>query len=38
MDVHKDSVMIAGLPEGEREPTLVNRLSHDPRCLIGTRA
>ena len=31
MDVHKDSVMIAVLPEEEREPTLVKRLSHDPR-------
>ena len=33
MDVHKDSVMIAVLPEGAREPTLVKRLSHDPRGL-----
>ena len=33
MDVHKDSVMIAVLPEGEREPTLVKRLSHDPRGI-----
>ena len=33
MDVHKDSVMIAVLPEGVREPTLVKRLSHDPRGL-----
>ena len=33
MDVHKDSVMIAVLPEGEREPALVKRLSHDPRGL-----
>ena len=33
MDVHKDSVMIAVLPEGVREPTLVRRLSHDPRGL-----
>ena len=33
MDVHKDSVVIAVLPEGEREPTLVKRLSHDPRGL-----
>ena len=29
MDVHKDSVMIAVLPEGVREPTLVRRLSHE---------
>ena len=33
MDVHKDSVMIAVLAEGAREPTLVKRLSHDPRGL-----
>ena len=33
MDVHKDSVMIAVLPEGVREPTQVKRLSHDPRGL-----
>ena len=33
MDVHKDSVMIAVLPERAREPTLVKRLSHDPRGL-----
>lgn len=33
MDVHKDSVPIAVLPVGEREPTLVRRLSHDPRVL-----
>ena len=33
MDVHKDTVMIAVLPEGEREPTLVKRLSHDPRGI-----
>ena len=33
MDVHKDSVMIAVLPEGAREPTLVRRLSHDPRGI-----
>ena len=33
MDVHKDSVMIAMLPEGAREPTLVKRLSHDPRGI-----
>ena len=33
MDVHKDSVMIAVLPEGAREPTLVHRtelLSRQP--------
>ncbi len=30
MDVHKDTVTIAVLPEGAREPTLVKRLSHDP--------
>ena len=33
MDVHKDSVMIAVLPEGVREPTLARRLSHDPRGI-----
>jgi transposase len=33
MDVHKDTVMIAVLPEGAREPTLVKRMSHDPRGL-----
>ncbi len=33
MDVHKDSVMIAVLPEGAREPTLVRRLSHERRKL-----
>ena len=33
MDVHKDSVMIAVLPEGARGPTVVKRLSHDPRGL-----
>ena len=33
MDVHKDSVMIAVVPEGAREPTLVKRLSHDPRGI-----
>ena len=31
MDVHKDSVMIAVLREGERDPLLVKRLSHEPR-------
>ena len=29
MDVHKDSVMIAVLPDGVGEPTMVKRLSHD---------
>ena len=33
MDVHKDSVMMAVLPEGARKPTLVKRLSHDPRGI-----
>ena len=33
MDVHKDSVMVAVLPEGVRGPTVVKRLSHDPRGL-----
>ena len=33
MDVHKDSVMIAVFPEGVREPTVVKRLSHNPRGL-----
>ena len=33
MDVHKDSVMIAVLPERAPAPTLVKRLSHDPRGL-----
>ena len=33
MDVHKDSVMIAVLPEGARGPTVVKRLSHNPRGL-----
>ena len=33
MDVHKDSVMIAVLPAGVAEPTLVKRLSHDPRGI-----
>ena len=31
MDVHKDTVMVAVLPAGAREPTVVKRLSHDPR-------
>ena len=34
MDVHKDTVMMAVLPEGAREPTLVKQLSHDPRGTI----
>ena len=33
MDVHKDSVMVAVLPEGAREATLVKRMSYDPRGL-----
>ena len=33
MDVHKESVTVAGLVEGERGPALVKRLSHDPRRL-----
>ena len=33
MDVHKDTVMIAVLPEGLREASLVKRLSHDRRGL-----
>ncbi len=33
MDVHKDSVMIAVLPEGVREASLVKRLSPDPRGI-----
>ena len=33
MDVHKDSVMIAVLPAGVAEPTLVKRLSHEPRGI-----
>ena len=33
MDVHKDTVMIAVLPERAREPTMVKRLSHDPRGI-----
>ena len=32
MDVHKDTV-IGVLPAGAREPTLVKRLSHDPRGI-----
>ena len=37
MDAHKDSVMIAVLPQEEREPTLVKRLSHDMRELRWLR-
>jgi transposase len=33
MDVHKDSVMIAVLPEHAKEPTRVERLCNDPRRL-----
>ncbi len=33
MDVHKDSVMIAVLPEQAKEPTRVERLPNDPRRL-----
>ena len=33
MDVHKDSVVIAVLPEGVREPTLGKRFSQGPRGL-----
>ena len=33
MDVHKDTVVIAVLPEGAREPTLVKRMSHHPRGI-----
>ena len=33
IDVHKDSVMIAVLPEGARVPTLVKRMSHHPRGI-----
>ena len=33
MDVHKDTVMMAVLSEGAREPSLVRRLSHEPRKL-----
>ena len=33
MDVHKDTVMVAVLPEGARESTLVKRLSHDPQGI-----
>jgi transposase len=33
MDVHKDSVMVALLPESSREPTIVKRLPNEPRKL-----
>ena len=33
MDVHKDTVMIAVLPEAAREPTLVKQSPHDPKRL-----
>ena len=33
MDVHKDTVVIALLPDDAREPTVVKQLSHDPRGL-----
>ena len=33
MDVHKDSVTIAVLPEGAREPTVVKRLANEDRRL-----
>jgi transposase len=33
MDVHKDSVMIAVLPEPAKEPTRVERVCNDPRRL-----
>lgn len=33
MDVHKDSVMIAVLPEHAKEPTRVERIGNDPRRL-----
>lgn len=33
MDVHKDSVMVAVLPEGAREPTVVKRLPNEDRRL-----
>ena len=35
MDMHKDTVTIAVLPEGIQEPTLVKRTSHDPRGLTS---
>jgi transposase len=33
MDVHKDTVMVAVLPEGASEPTEVRRVANDPRKL-----
>jgi len=33
MDVHKDSVMVAVLPESSPEPTVVKRLPNEPRKL-----
>lgn len=33
MDVHKDSVMVAVLPESSREPTVVKRLPNEARKL-----
>ena len=33
MDVHKDSVMVAVLPAGAAEPTLVKRLPNEARKL-----
>ena len=33
MDVHKDSVMMAVLPEGASEPTVVKRLPNEERKL-----
>jgi hypothetical protein len=33
VDVHKDSVMIAVLPEHAKEPTRVERVCNDPRRL-----
>lgn len=33
MEVHKDTVVIAVLREGERDPLLVKRLPHEPRKL-----
>ena len=33
MDVHKDTVMVAVLPEGAKEPTKIVQLMHDERKL-----
>lgn len=33
MDVHKDSVMVAVLPEASREPAVVKRIPNEPRKL-----